>query len=163
MQYLCHPDRSRRIFLFILFTIFFNFSYAQEKVESNDEQYLKTIASFSSNTIYLSLTSISLIKQNIELDNDTSRFSNYSDVVHSITFTIGDEIKKLGDIVKSHTLNKDDNNFIKDIIKTLFFMKEDTKLLSLYLKTKNDDEYNKFNDYHKTVIESVEKLYSPNK
>ena len=158
-----HPERSRRIFFLILCTFFFNNSYSQETVKSYDEQFLKPIASFSSNTIYLSLTSISLIKQNIELDEDTTRFSNYSDVVQSITFTIEDEIKKLGALVKSQTLNKDDNKFIKEIIKTLFFMKEDTKLLMSFLKTNNDEDYNKFNDYHKTVINAVEKLYSLNK
>jgi len=146
--------------LFILFYLLFNNSFSQGANPINDEQLLKTVASFSSNTIYLSLTSISLIKQNIEFDKDTTRFSNYDDVVQSITFTIEDEIKNLGDIVKSQTLNKDDNIFIKEIIKTLFIMKEDTKLLTAFLKSKNDEDYNKFNDYHKTVIEAVEKLYS---
>ena len=144
----------------ILFYLLSNNSFSQVANPINDEQLLKTVASFSSNTIYLSLTSISLIKQNIEFDKDTTRFSNYDDVVQSITFTIEDEIKNLGDIVKSQTLNKDDNIFIKEIIKTLFIMKEDTKLLTAFLKSKNDEDYNKFNDYHKTVIEAVEKLYS---
>lgn len=147
----------------IIFSFLFSICNAQEKVQLNDEEFLKTIASFSSNTVYLSLTSISLIKQNIEFDIDTSRYSNYSEVVQSIVFTFDDEIKKLGDIAKSQTLNKDDNTFIKDIIKTLFIMKEETKLLMIYLTTRKDEDYYKFNDYHKTVIEAVEKLYSINK
>ncbi|TAL69754.1 MAG: hypothetical protein EPN82_03800 [Bacteroidetes bacterium] len=147
----------------IIFFIMSNVSYAQDESPTTEEQYLKTIASFSSNNIYLSLTTISVIKQNIELDDDTTRYSNYSDVVNSVIFTIEDEIKKLGEILEKQALNKDDNKFLKEIIKTLFSMKEDSKLLMTYLRTKADEDFNKFNDYHKTVVESVEKLYSTNK
>jgi hypothetical protein len=147
--------------LFVLISC--NNLYSQEAQLINDENYLETIASFSSNNIYLSLTTISVIKQNLELDEDTSRFSNYSDVVNSIIFTIEDEIKNLGEILEKQSLNKDDNKFLKEIIKTLYFMKEDSKLLLNYLKSNMNEDFDKFNDYHKTVIEAVEKLYSINK
>lgn len=147
--------------LFVLISC--NNLYSQEAQLINDENYLKTIASFSSNNIYLSLTTISVIKQNLELEEDTSRFSNYSDVVNSVIFTIDDEIKNLGEILEKQSLNKDDNKFLKEIIKTLYFMKEDSKLLLNYLKSNMNEDFDKFNDYHKTVIEAVEKLYSINK
>ncbi|MBI5326217.1 MAG: hypothetical protein HZB41_13265 [Ignavibacteriae bacterium] len=151
------------LILFIIFFIIGIRSNAQENSTTTEENYLKAIASFSSNNIYLSLTTLSVIKQNIEFEKDTSRYSNYAEVVNSVIFTIEDEIKKLGDILEKQSLNKDDNKFLKEIIKTLFFMKEDSKLLLTYLRRGNNNDFEKFNNYHKTVFEAVEKLFSSKK
>ena len=137
--------------------------YSQENNISDEDFYLKTIASFSSNNLYLSLTTLSVIKQNIELENDTSRYVNYADVVNSVIFTLEDEIKHLGEILESQTLNKEDNRFLKEIIKTFYSMKENAKLLLKYLNSKKDEDFDKFKNEHKNVLDDVERLFSTNK
>ena len=111
----------------------------------------------------MSLTTLSVIKQNIELENDTSRYVNYADVVNSVIFTLEDEIKHLGEILESQTLNKEDNRFLKEIIKTFYSMKENAKLLLKYLNSKKDEDFDKFKNEHKNVLDDVERLFSTNK
>jgi hypothetical protein len=133
--------------------------YSQEGKTSENDKYIETIGTMSSSGLYLTYLSISVIKQNIDLDEKPEYFKDYDKVIGSVISTIDMNVAGLTRLKKSGVLNETDIQFIGNLNDVFLMLKKDAKLLSAYLNSQKDDDYKSFSDYHDTLYNTMAQFF----
>ena len=137
--------------------------YSQEGKSQENDKYIETIGTMSSSGLYLTYLSISVIKQNIDLDEKLEYFKDYDKVIGSVISTIDMNVTGLAKLKKSGVLNETDIQFIGNLNDVFLMLKKDATLLSVYLNSQKEDDYKSFSDYHDTLYNTISQFFNNEK
>ncbi len=151
----------KKVYLsFIVALVGFNSLFSQQAQSEVKNIYLETIGKMSSSGLYLTYLSISVIKQNIDLDDNPDYYKDYENVTASIISTIDMNVEGLSKLKKSGELSETDSKLIDNLNDVFLKLKKDAQLLTVYLNSQKDDDYKIFSDFHDSLFNTMNQFFN---
>ncbi len=131
---------------------------AYEKKVAEKGRMLETIGSLSTTNLYMGYISLTLLKN--EIDNGLAS-DPHDQILQSLKKTLGLMKLNLEDTKKNVVLVGSDLKFIEDILNMCDVLIEDSELLYVYFKSKDQKDAGNFMNQHKLTWETLQKVMGP--